>query len=89
MATSDIITIRNFAATWKESFQRYVPNDRAREFTHVLIRHFNRTSCELIKNIIFGKICQKVAPIVLKSVLHPSVNELDGIPAIAQPNIMD
>jgi hypothetical protein len=73
----------------EESFQSYVPNDRDREITHVLIRHFIETCCELMRSINFRKICKKVAPIVLKSVLHPSANDLDAIRAIAQPNLVD
>jgi hypothetical protein len=73
----------------EESFQSYVPSDRDREITHVLIRHFSQTCCELTKSIHFRKIFQKLAPILLKSVLRPSANDLDALPAIAQPNLVD
>jgi hypothetical protein len=88
MATSNIITIKNFAPP-KKSFQRYVPTDTAIEITPVLIRHFNQTYCGLTKNTNFLKICQKVAPFGLKSVLHPSLNDLDAIPAIAHSSLME
>jgi hypothetical protein len=42
-----------------------------------------------MKDINFRNIFQKVAPFVLKSVLRPSVKDLDAIPAIAHPNLMD
>jgi hypothetical protein len=42
-----------------------------------------------MKNMNFRKIFQKVTPFVLKSVLHASVKDLEAIPAIAHPNLMD
>jgi hypothetical protein len=73
----------------EESLQRSVLPDRDREITHVLIRHYNQTFCEPLKNTNLRKFCQKIVPIVLKSVLRPSVNDLETIPAIVHPNLMD
>jgi hypothetical protein len=66
-----------------------VPTDRATEITLVLIRQVNRTYSELMKNADLINVCQKVAPFLLKSVMHPSVTDLDAIPSVTHPNLMD
>jgi predicted secreted protein len=73
----------------EENMQRYVPNERTTEITLVLLKHVNRTYSELMKHTDCRRVCQKVAPLILKSVVHPSVQDLDAIPSITHPKLMD
>jgi hypothetical protein len=68
---------------------RCVPSNIAREITVVLIRCVNQTYIELIKIADFKNACDKIAPLVLRSVLHPSVKILDGIPRTSHPTLLD
>jgi hypothetical protein len=73
----------------QENLQLYVPADQAREISLVLIKHVNQTYNELMRDRDLRNACQKVAPLILKSVLHPSLNDLDAIPSISHPKPSD
>jgi hypothetical protein len=56
-----------------------VPTDRAREVTLVLIGHVNKVYTELVAKPDTRDACEEIAPLVLKSVIHPCVKSLDCI----------
>jgi hypothetical protein len=56
-----------------------VPTTRAREVTLVLIGQVNRVYTELVAKPNFRDACEEIAPLVLKSVIHPSVKNLECI----------
>jgi hypothetical protein len=64
---------------------RCVPWDIAREVTTVLSQRVNQTYIELINIPDFKGACDKIAPLVLKAVLHPSVKALDFIRKTSHP----
>jgi hypothetical protein len=72
-----------------EDLQRYVPPDRALEITLVLIRHVCQTYIDVMRNTDFKDSCEEIAPVVLKSVIHPSVKSIDNVRCASHRKLFD
>jgi hypothetical protein len=68
---------------------RYVPSSIAREVTALLIQRVNQTYIQLINTADFKSACDKIAPLVLKAVLHPAVKTLDFFRKTSHPTLLD
>jgi hypothetical protein len=62
-----------------EDMVTWLPTDRVSEVTLVLIGHVNNVYTELVAKPDTRDACEEIAPLVLKSVIHPCVKSLDCI----------
>jgi hypothetical protein len=67
----------------------YVPPFLANKVTLVFIRPVNQRYNKLKNDRVFKNNCEKLAPVVLKSVIHKCVNSLDCIPNTAHRTQLD
>jgi hypothetical protein len=67
----------------------YLPCDRTRDISAALIRQVAQSYSNLKNDTVFRNACKERTPLVLKSVLHPTVKRLEGIRNPSHPTILD
>lgn len=72
-----------------ENLQRYIPPERATEITLLLIYYVCKTYNDLMLDADFEDSCEEIAPLVLKSVILPSMTSIETIQVTSHPNIFD
>lgn len=70
-----------------EELLRWLPTDQVEDFTYVLIGHVNEEYATLVADGTFRDACEEIAPLVLKSLMHPNVKKLDCIRFSHHPKI--
>ncbi|XP_021939801.1 uncharacterized protein LOC110839678 isoform X1 [Zootermopsis nevadensis] len=70
-----------------EELLRWLPTDQVEDFTYVLIGHVNKEYATLVADGNFRDACEEIAPLVLKSLMHPNVKKLDCIRFSHHPKI--
>lgn len=66
-----------------------LPCDRARDISVALVRQVAQCYSDLKNNTLYRNACAERAPLVLKSVLHPSVKRLECIRDTSHPSILE
>lgn len=73
----------------QELLVQYLPCDKASDISLVLVRQVAQCYSDLKNDTVFRNACAERAPLVLKSVLHPSVKRLEGIRNTSHPTILE
>jgi hypothetical protein len=73
----------------QELLIQYLPCDMVTYISAALIRQVAQCYSELKNDTVFRIPCAERAPLVLKSVLHPSVKRLEGLRNTSHPTILD